>query len=265
MDDLLLLPLFAGIGVAAVTGPLGCFVVWRRMAYFGDTLAHAALLGVALGVLLEIGPGLGITAVCFALAGALVALQRWKHLAGDTVLGILSHGALALGLVVLASIKGGTTGLTAYLMGDILSVTMTDIAWIYGGGAFVLVVLAIIWRSLLAVTVHEELARVEGVPAELVRMVFMFLIALVVAVAMKVVGVLLVTALLIIPAATARRFSSTPEAMAIFSALVGVGSVMLGLWGSLQWDAPTGPAIVVGALVLFIVSLAVRTPLRKQR
>ena len=256
MDDFLLRALIAGLGVALVSGPLGAFVVWRRMAYFGDTLAHSALLGVALGFLLEVNVNLTIILVCLALAMLLVALQQQRRLASDTLLGILSHSALSLGLIVLAFLEPLRLDLMGYLFGDILSVTTTDIAWIWGGGLVALIALVLIWRPLLAITVHEELAQVEGVPVNSIRLIFMLLIALVIAVAMKVVGILLITSLLIIPAATARRFATTPEQMGVLAALVGCLAVGGGLFGSLQWDLPAGPAVVAAAGLLFFVTSA---------
>ena len=189
MDDFVVRALAAALGVALVSGPLGCFIVWRRMAYFGATLAHAALLGVALGVLLDVNFNLGILAVCVTVSALLVGLQGDKRLATDTLLGILAHGALALGLVVLSFAEGLRIDLLAYLFGDVLAVTGGDLVWVYGGGAVVLGALAAIWRRLLFVTVHAELARVSGVPSAPVRLVFMVLIAAVTAVAMKIVGV----------------------------------------------------------------------------
>ncbi len=259
MDDFLVRALVGGIGVALAAGPLGAFVVWRRMAYFGDTLAHAALLGVALGFLLGIHVNLGVVLVCTLLATGLVLMQQQRRIASDTLLGILSHGTLALGLVALGFLEGLRVDLTGYLFGDILAVTTEDILWIYAGGALALAMLLFIWRPLLSLTVHEELARVEGVPVVGVRLVYMLLIALVVALAMKVVGVLLITALLIIPAAAARPLSRTPEQMALMAAGAGTLSVSGGLWGSLQWDLPGGPAVVVAAMLLFVLTAGLRT------
>ncbi len=253
LDDFLFRALLGGLGVALAAGPLGAFVVWRRMAYFGDTLAHSGLLGVALGVLAGIGEGPGVLVVCLVLALVLVALQRRKQLATDTLLGILAHSALSLGLVALAFVLGARIDLASYLFGDILAVSRTDLGWIWGGGALALALLAALWRPLLAATVHEELARVEGVPVLAVRLAFMLLIALVIAVAMKVVGILLITSLLIIPAACARRFARTPEVMAAAASLIGCLAVAGGLALSLSEDTPAGPSIVVSAAALFLL------------
>ncbi len=254
LDDFITRALLGGLGVALVAGPLGAFVVWRRLSYFGDTLAHAALLGVALGVLLEINSNIAIVVVCTLLALVLVLLQKQQKLASDTLLGILSHSTLALGLVVLAFMEGLRIDLMGYLFGDILAVSATDLGWIYGGGAAVLLLLGAIWRPLLAATVHEELARAEGVPVDAVRLAFMVMMALVIAVAMKVVGILLITSLLIIPAAVARQFARNPEQMALLAALFGALAVSGGLYGSLTWDLPAGPAIALCAALLFFLA-----------
>jgi zinc transport system permease protein len=257
MDDFLWRALIGGFGLALVCGPLGSFIVWRRMAYFGDAMAHSGLLGVSLGILLGLDRSLGVALVCVVLAVVLVLLQRQRRLATDTLLGILSHTALSLGLVALAFIETVRVDLVAYLFGDILAVTSQDLLWIWGGGLLVLAMLGLLWRPLLAITVHEELARVEGVPVLAVRLGFMLLIAVVIALAMKLVGILLITSLLIIPPASARRFARSPEAMAALAVLIGTAAVALGLAASLQWDTPSGPSVVVAAAVLFGLALAV--------
>lgn len=255
LDDFFVRALLAGVGLALVTGPLGCLVVWRRMAYFGDTMAHSALLGIALGFLLEIDLTVGVFAVALLVSLALIALERRGGLSADALLGILSHSALALGLVALAFMTWVRIDLMGFLFGDILAVSRLDIAFIWGGGAAVLALLMLLWRPLLAATVDEELAAAEGLSPARSRLAFMLMMALVVAIAMKIVGVLLITALMIIPAATARRFAATPEAMAGFAALIGALAVVAGLHGSLAFDTPSGPSIVVAALALFILSL----------
>ena len=256
MPDFLLNALLAGLALALVAGPLGSFVVWRRMAYFGDTLAHAALLGVAVGLLLDVSPTLAVTVGCVLLAVLLVTLQQRQPLAADTLLGILAPSTLSLGLVVLSFNREVRIDLLGYLFGDLLAVGPSDLLWIVAGSALVLACLLALWRQLLAVTVHEELAQVEGLPVAGLRLTLVLLIALVIAVAMKIVGVLLITSLLIIPAAAAQRHSRTPEQMAIGASLLGMLAVGGGL--SLSWfeDTPAGPSIVVCAASLFLLSLA---------
>jgi zinc transport system permease protein len=256
LDDFLHRALIGGLGIAAFAGPLGCFVLWRRMAYFGDALSHSALLGIALGFLAGIDLNLGIVGICVAVALILLGLQRQRRLTVDTLLVILSHSALSIGLVVASFAPSLRIDLSAYLFGDILAIAPVDLIWIYAGGGILLAVLAIIWRALLSLTVNEELARAEGINAEATGFVFMLLIAVTVALAMKAVGILLVSALLIIPAAAARRFASTPERMAVLAAAVGALAVLGGLFASLRLDTPAGPSIVAAAAALFVLSLA---------
>ena len=255
MDNFLIKALIGGLGVALVAGPFGSFIVWRRLAYFGDTLAHSALLGVALGFLLQINTTIGIVVVCQVLAILLFYSQRQRQLASDTMLGIFAHGALSLGLVALTFMEDVRIDLVAYLFGDILAISNSDLGWIFAGGGLALALLLWYWKPLLAITIHEDLARVEGIAVDRINWIFLGLIALIVAVMMKVVGMLLVTALLIIPAATARRFSRSPEMMALLASLFGCLAVAGGLLGSLQWDTPTGPTIVVTSCLLFTLSL----------
>ncbi|GAB5478741.1 MAG: zinc ABC transporter permease subunit ZnuB [Marinobacter nauticus] len=248
--------LLGGLGVALVAGPLGCFVVWRRMAYFGDTLAHSALLGIALSFLISVPLNLGVVITCVLIALALVLLSRTRTLATDTLLGILAHSALAIGLVTLSFMPGVRVDLTGLLFGDLLAMTRQDLVWIYGGAAFVLSLLALLWRGLLMSTIHEELARVEGIPVERLRLALMLMFSLVIAVAMKIVGVLLITALLIIPAATARRLAHNPEHMTALAVVFGVVAVSGGLTLSWYLDTPAGPSVVVTAFLVFLMVYA---------
>ena len=257
MDDFVLMALIGGLGIAAVMGPLGVFVVWRRMAYFGDTLAHSALLGIALGFLLGVNLTVGVSAVCVIMAVLLVLLRQRQPLAEDTLLGILSHSSLALGLIAVSFQDSLRVDLVTYLFGDILSISTTDIVWIFAVGGLVIVAVVLLWRPLIAITVDEDLARVEGIPVLRTQLLFMLLIAGVIALAMKIVGILLVTSLLIIPAATARRFARTPEQMAVLAAVAGCLGVVLGLQGSVLWDVPSGPAIVAAATALFAAVTAI--------
>lgn len=254
MDEFVWRAFLGGVALAAIAGPLGSFVVWRRMAFFGDALAHSALLGVTVGFLLHINLNLGIIVVCALLAVLLVALQARTQLAADTLLGIFAHSSLSVGLVAIAFMDRLRVDLFSYLFGDILAVTRLDLLWMYGGAAVVLAVLLFLWRPLLSVTVHEELARVEGVPVERLRLALVLTLAITVAAAIKIVGALLITSLLIIPAATARRFARTPEQMAVFASLIGTLAVAIGIYASVVFDTPSGPSIVVAAVTMFALS-----------
>jgi len=259
MDDFFSRAIIAGVGVALVAGPLGCFIVWRRLAYFGDTLSHAALLGVALALLFQVNITLSVFLVSVFVSLSLLTLQRRVTLSTDALLGLLAHSALAFGMVALSFMSWVRVDLMGFLFGDILAVTPFDIAIIWGGGLVVLIILMIFWRSLFAATVNLELAEAEGMKPEQANVVFMLLMAAVIAISMKIVGVLLITSMLIFPAAIARRFAGGPEQMALLSALIGVIAVFGGLFGSLQWDTPAGPSIVVAASTLFIITVLAST------
>jgi zinc transport system permease protein len=255
MDEFFWRAVLAGVGLAAIAGPLGSFVVWRRMAFFGDALAHSALLGVALGFLLHIEVNLAIATLCAIFAMVLTAMLARARLAPDTLLSICAFTALSVGLVAISFVEDVRVDLIGYLFGDILAVGRADLAWIWGGAAAGLGLLAFLWRPLLAVTVHADLAAVEGVNVGAMRLVFVLLLAVLVAVAMKIVGVLLVTALLVMPAAAARRFARSPESMAAIASGIGAFASVAGLLASVEFDTPSGPSVVVAAASVFAVSL----------
>ncbi|MEZ9525820.1 zinc ABC transporter permease subunit ZnuB [Enterovibrio norvegicus] len=254
MLEFLTIPVLAGILIAAAVGPLGSFVVWRKMAYFGDTLAHASLLGLSLGFIFQVNLNVALVASCLLIAMLLVGLQRKSSVSTDTLLGIIAHTSLSLGLVSISLVDDLRVDLMAYLFGDLLSVSSTDLGWIALGCGLVTLTLIKMWRPLLAITVNEELARVDGYNVDRLRLVLMLMVGLVIAIAMKFVGALIITSLMIIPAATARRFSTGPEKMAILASVIGVLSVLGGI--SLSWfeDTPAGPSVVVFAGLLFFIS-----------
>ena len=264
LDDFFIRALLGGIGVALLAGPLGCFIVWRRLAYFGDTLSHSALLGVAMALLLDMNITVTVFIISLVVSMLLILLQRRATLSSDSLLGLLAHSTLAVGLVVLAFMTWVRVDLMGFLFGDILAITVRDIAIIWIGGLTVLVFISFIWKPLLASTVSYEIAVAEGLRPDLANFFFMFLMAGVIAISMKIVGVLLITALLLIPAATARRFSGNPEIMAVMASILGAASVWLGLEGSLKWDTPAGPSIVVAALAFFIISLLPLPKVKRQ-
>ena len=251
MDDFIFRALGAGFLVAVLTGALGVFIVWRRMAYFGDTVSHASLLGVSLGFLLGISVNIGIILVSLAVALLMIVLQRKRSLSNDTLLGILAHSALSIGLVAMAFVEGITVDLNAWLFGDILAVSYRDLLIFGAVTVVVLVLLYIIWKPLLSLTVHEDLARVEGVNITLVSTIYTLLVAITIAVGMKVIGALLISSMLIIPAAAARKLANTPEKMALIAIFIAVLCVVLGLSLSYVWDTPAGPSMVMVASFIF--------------
>lgn len=253
LPDFVWRALLGGVGVALLAGPLGCFVVWRRMAYFGETLAHSAFLGVALGLLLHVEPMLGVLVVGVVIAVLLARRSPADAVAEDTLLGLLAHTSLALGLVALAFMEGVRVDLFSYLFGDILALRPADLGWIGLIDVAGLGLLAWLWQGLLALTVHEELAAVEGRRVKALQLAFMLVLAVFVALAMKLVGILLTVSMLIIPAAAARRLARTPLQMAVIAAGIGALAVGLGLLASLHSDLPSGPAMVVAAAALFLL------------
>lgn len=252
--SLILNALIAGLCIAIVAGPLGCFIVWRRMAYFGDALAHSTLFGLSIALLFHVNVYLGLISSCLVVIVLLALIGRQKKISVDAILGILSHSMLALGLIVASSIESARLDLLSFLYGDILTVTINDLYWIFAVNAFVLSIIYINWKKLVSISVSEELAKIEGIKTTKQRWILFVLMALVFAISVKLVGVLLITALLVIPAAASRFLARTPEQMAAFSVIIGMLSVVSGIQASSIWDWPTGPSIVVASTALFAVS-----------
>lgn len=255
MIELLLPSLLAGLCLSCLTGPLGTFVVWRRMSYFGDTLSHAALLGVAFGFLFDINLFYAIVLVTLILAIGLLWLESQKQLPVDTLLGILAHSALSLGLVVMSLMNSIRIDLMGYLFGDLLSITMFDVYQILICVVIIGILLIWRWNQFLFITVSEELAFSHGINVPLTKFMLTILLALTIGIAMKFVGALIITALLIIPAATAKYYAKNPESMAFFAILIGMLSILGGILFSLIYDTPTGPSVVLSNTCLFFISL----------
>ena len=254
-DDFFIRALMAGLGVALVTGPLGCFIIWRRLSFFGDTLAHSALLGVTLAFSFDINIAFSVFIISSAIALILLKLQKTTNLPGDALLGLLAHSSLAVGLVVIGFLSFIRFDIMGLLFGDILAVTENDLIIIWVGGAIILFVLKLIWKPLFASTVNYELAEAEGMKPERVNAIFTILMAAIIAISIKMVGLLLITGMLIIPAAMARNISNNPKQMVLFSIIGGLLSVVMGLFGSLEINTPSGPSIITAGLILFILSL----------
>lgn len=256
LDDFLTRAVLAGLGLVLATGTLGSFVVWRRMAYFGDSTSHAAILGVALSFALSMPfyLGTGLVAVAMALA---VAWLTARGQGMDTVLGVIAHSALAVGLLAASFIPALRVNLDAFLFGDILAVTRADLGWIWGGAVVVLGVLIWRWQRLVTASVNEELALASGIDPAVERLILSLVLAVTVAIAIRIVGALLISAMLIVPAAAARSIARTPEQMASSATLIGALSVFGGLWASLRLDTPAGPSIVAVSAIFYAVSIIV--------
>lgn len=257
LDDFFMRAVLAGLGLALVAGPLGSFVVWRRMAYFGDSTAHAAILGVAMALAFEVSIYAGTLAVAVAMA-CLVSALVTRGQAMDTILGVLSHSALAVGLVAISFVPAARSDLSSYLFGDILAVGRGDLALIWAGAAGVLALLAWRWQRLLTASLNEELAMAAGIDPRVERLVLSIALAVVVALSIRVVGSLLISAMLIVPAAAARGLSRSPERMVGNAVLIAALAVMGGLTASLYLDTPAGPSIITAAAAFFAFSQVFR-------
>ena len=254
-DDFFIRALIAGVGIAIIAGPLGCLVIWRRLSYFGDTLSHSALLGVTLAYAFSINITLSVFVISSIVAILLINLQKRTKLAGDSLLGLLAHSTLAIGLVLIGFLSSIRFDLMSLLFGDILAVTTEDIALVWIGGIIILGILYYIWKSIFSATVNYDLAAAEGMRPEISNFIFTLLLAAVIALSIKMIGALLITGLLLIPAAIARNLSNSPKQMIIISVLAGIASVVIGLFTSLELNTSSGPSIIVASLALFVLSL----------
>ncbi|MBO67564.1 MAG: hypothetical protein CL398_04560 [Acidiferrobacteraceae bacterium] len=255
LDSFLVRAVLAGLGVAIAAAPLGCFVVWRRMAYFGDATAHASILGIALALAFSMSIFVGVLVLSLLMAVMVSSLGE-KGYAMDTVLGVLAHSALAFGLVVASFLSGIRLDLMGYLFGDILAVGKLDLLVIWCGVMLVLALMRWRWSALLTSTLSLDLAYAAGIDPRREQFFLTISLAMVVAVAIKVIGALLIVALLIIPAATARIYAKTPEQMALISAIIGAVAVVGGLQLAYILDTPAGPTIVCLAAIIFALTHA---------
>ena len=263
LDDFMVRATLAAIGVTLAAAPLGCFVVWRRMAYFGEATAHAALLGVALSLLFEFSVFGGAIFVSILMA-SLVTLTQGRSFFLDTLLGVFGHMSIAVALVIVSFISGIRIDLMAYLIGDILAVSRMDLLIIWLGAGIILSLIIWRWSPLLLVTLNEDLASASGFNPKKESMIFTIALAIIVAVGIKVVGVLLIVAMLIIPAASARSLVTTPEGMGIVASLIGMSSAVLGLNSAYIFDTPTGPSIVCVASIFFLLSISIKSFLNRR-
>ena len=254
-DDFFIRALVAGLGIALVTGPLGCFVIWRRLSFFAGTLAHSSLLGVTLAFSFDINISFSVLLISSAVALILLRLQKSTKLPNDALLGLLAHSSLAIGLVVIGFLSYIRFDIMGLLFGDILAVNKRDLLVIWIGGSIILLILKIIWKPLFASTVNYELAEAEGMKPEKINAIFTILMAAIIAISIKMVGILLITGMLIIPAAMARNLSNNPKQMIIISIIGGLLAVILGLYSSLEFNTASGPSIITAALVLFVFSM----------
>jgi len=243
--------LIAGVAIGIVAGPIGVFLIWRRMSFLGETIAHASMLGISISLLLDINFYFGLFFVAILVAFLLNYLSLNKELAPDAILALLAHSSLALGILVIPTSQ---LNIMEFLFGDILAVSGTDIAMIVSVSASCCLALKVIWPDLILLTINEDLATAENVPVGTTKLIYLFCVALVFAVAIKVIGILLITSMLVIPALAARSFAKDSESMVWCSSLMATLSVFGGVGISCVWDLSTGPAIVVFCALLFLLS-----------
>lgn len=240
-----------GLLVALMAGPLGSLLLWRRLSFFGDTLAHSALLGIALSIFFHLPMTVGLVACGLIFALILSQLLRSPELASDTALLIISSTALSVGLILLSLQEGHNVDVMSYLLGDLLAVSWQDLWPLCIISCVVLGILYGYWQDFVRAALHEELAEVEGLPITRLRLILLVLLALAISAAIQLVGVLLITALLIIPAAGARFIAKTPVQMAVFASMIGAAAVLTGLALSFWVNTPLSPSIVLCTSVFF--------------
>ena len=255
LDDFFIRALLAGIGIALITGPIGCFVIWRRLSFFAGTLAHSALLGVTMALVFELNIAFSVFLISAVLAILLLQLQTKTNLPNDALLGLLAHSSLAIGLVIIGFLTTIRFDVMGLLFGDILAVNQNDLLLIWGSGIFILIILKFIWKPLFASTINYDLAKAEGMKPDRYNAIFTILMAAIIAISIKIVGLLLITGMLIIPAALARNISNNPIQMVFLSTIGGLISIFIGLFSSLKFNTASGPSIITAALILFCFSL----------
>ncbi len=255
LDDFLFRSIIAGTMMVSIAAPIGCLMVWQRLAFLSDTLGHAAVMGVGLGLLLQFPPMLGVLAVVLLIVVSLSKVVNINNALSETTLAIISHTGLAAGLILIGVLPSNTVSIEAILFGDLLAVTLTDLGMIFITTLVLVILLIRHWRSFVAVSVSREIAQAEGIQVRKIQLLMYLMIALLVAVMMKVMGVLLIAAMLVIPTSSARVLSISPERMVIFSALYGGASLAGGIFGSFQFDWQAGPSIVLSATSLLLLTL----------
>ncbi len=251
LNDFFIRALIAGIGVVLIAAPLGCVVVWRRMSYFGDTLAHSMILGVALSIALQLNLSLTVLIFSTFVAVLLTLFTQSLRFSSDGMLGLLSHATLALGLTLISFLPPMKVDILTLLTGGILTVSDNGLDAILAGAFIIPVILCFIWRSLVAYTISAEISNAEIGHAKIVNLIYVILLAWTVAISIQVVGILLITALLIIPALTARLISNSPEQMVFGAIGFGILAITIGLNLSMQINTPASPMIIVAATCFF--------------
>jgi zinc transport system permease protein len=261
----IIFPLLGGVLTALVAGPLGSLLLWRRMAYFGDSLAHASLFGVAIALMLDMPMGTMVAIVCLGVALLLSRLMRSSEHGVDTWLTIMAYTGMSLALLMTAShSEHDGHALEDYLFGNLLSLSSDSIAWMCAGLAVVALLLWRHWTGLVAAAIHEEAAAVDGWPVDWLRPLLLLLLAAVVAAGAKVMGVLLISALMVIPAAAARYLARTPGQMAIRASIIAVLCMSAAVLVGQPLHLPIAALVVLFALTALLLSWLLQRWQRRQ-
>ena len=254
----ILLPAWTmGTLLVFLTAPLGCLMLWRRMSFFADTMAHGTLLGVAIAGALSLPLWLGVTFLAFLLVGVLWVLHD-PRLPNDALLALCSATLLCSGLMFIQHIPSLRPELLSYLFGDLLQISWSDLPM------FAIVIIAALavlyknWQAQIQIAIDPDMAVSEGVNAKWQRLVFMLLLALFTVLALRAVGSLLMGALLVIPALTARLLANSPKQMVIWAFVIAQIGITVGLWSCAGLDTSTGLTIVLTMAILFALIFAVQ-------
>ncbi|KDB19613.1 metal ABC transporter permease [Wolbachia endosymbiont of Glossina morsitans morsitans] len=261
-QDFFINSLVAVVVISLVTGALGSFMIWQRLSYLGDSLSHSSLLGVALALIFEISPSLSIMLIAITFA-ILLSLNFNRLYSADTILNIVTNVVLSSSLILMSFLPSGNNSIISSLFGDILTLDQSDIVLIFLTSAVVTLILIFRWRYWLMISINQDLAVVEKINVNFVRLEFLITLAIFIAIAAKLIGILLVAAFLLIPAASARLISKTPMEMIIVATVFSVISGISGLMLSASFDLLTGPAIILVAAVYLIIAYFIRLVLSR--
>ena len=253
MDNFILLAIISGIGIAFITGLLGCFVVWKKMAYFGESLGHSAVLGIGIGLLLGIGDNIAVLLVIITFSLIVTYLQNKEAFSNDLILAVLAHGLLSIGIILISINPDPNFNLHSFLFGDILTVSLNEIFLIFLSAIFIYLIILTNWKALLITIISKDLAKSQNINNFKIELLFTFTMALAVAISIKIIGALLITSMLIIPSSCAKQLVNNPKNMVIISIIISILSILIGILCSYYFDIPSGPAIILTSFSAFFI------------
>ena len=252
-DPLLLKLFFAGFGIAISAAVIGVFVLWKKMAYFSDAISHATIFGLAFAAIIEVMPIYGVIFCSIIFCLLMFYLAHQKFYSNDVVIGISSYILLALGLILIA-VFSVNVNLHLYLFGDLLVINNSDIFLIYFSLIIVLIAVFCGYKKMLMICINDDLAKISGIKTDKIQLQFLLLLAFLVAILVKIIGILLITSMLVMPAAIARIYAKNPLAMIILSIIFAIISVALGIISAFIFDLPIAAAIISLMAVILIFS-----------